>query len=172
MSEYPLFREKLFRQDQINRKYMKTEDAHPQTRTFAGGLKFIRSNHREDRWMLQIEAFDPHEPFFSPEAYKRLSPHAYDGKLFDWPNYDRVRESPAEVEHGRMEYTALLSMCDASLDKIMDAMHYDIRSDPEQAFPLQDREAEQCMKDRLHALLAHHDAPEEQYERLGLNHRT
>ena len=130
VGQFPPYREKLFRQDVINRKYMNTEALHPQTRTIAKGLEFLKTNHREDRWLLQIECFDPHEPFFSPDSYKKLYPHSYQGKLFDWPNYGRVTETPEEVEHCRMEYAALLSMCDASLGKVLDAMDaYDLWKD-------------------------------------------
>ncbi|TBL79507.1 sulfatase [Paenibacillus thalictri] len=110
----------LFRQDWINRTYMQGEAGHPQTQTFAQGLEFIHTNAVEDNWLLQIEAFDPHEPFFSPQTYKDLYPHEYAGKHFDWPAYKRVTETPEEAEHCRYEYKALLSMCDASLGRLLD----------------------------------------------------
>lgn len=119
---YEGYRGQLFRQDWINRQYMNTEESHPQSLTFERGLDFIRTNHGEDRWLLQIEAFDPHEPFFAPQAYRDLYPHDYDGRPFDWPNYARVQETRQEAEHCRSEYSALLSMCDASLGKVLDAM--------------------------------------------------
>ncbi|MET4003380.1 MULTISPECIES: sulfatase [Arthrobacter] len=112
----------LRRQDHINRGYMEEEKDHPQTGTFDAGLHFIESNHGEDNWMVQIETFDPHEPFFSYEQYKQLYPHDYDGPEFDWPDYKQVTESPQELEHLRYEYAALLSMCDASLGRVLDAM--------------------------------------------------
>ncbi|WP_248926204.1 sulfatase [Paenibacillus hamazuiensis] len=116
------YRAKLFRQDWINRKYMAEEELHPQAETFARGIEFIRMNGKEDRWLLQIEAFDPHEPFFSPQRYKELYPHEYAGKHFDWPLYQRVQETRDEVEHCRYEYAALLSMCDAYLGRVLDVM--------------------------------------------------
>ncbi|MDR6879455.1 sulfatase [Bacillus sp. 3255] len=116
------YRSQLFRQDWINRKYMKEESLHPQSETFARGIEYIRANHTADRWVLQIEAFDPHEPFFSPERYKDLYPHDYSGKHFDWPGYQPVQEAREEVEHCKYEYAALLSMCDAYLGKVLDIM--------------------------------------------------
>jgi arylsulfatase A-like enzyme len=50
----------MWRQDWINRGYMKREDDQPQALTFAKGLDFIRTNHNQDNWFLQIETFDPH----------------------------------------------------------------------------------------------------------------
>ncbi|MDX8045398.1 sulfatase [Gracilibacillus sp. S3-1-1] len=112
----------LFEQDQINREYYKEENAHPQSLTFKNGLEFIEKNHNENDWFLQLETFDPHEPFVSYEEYKDLYPHDYEGKHFDWPPYYFVQESEEVVEHGKMEYAALLSMCDRNLGKVLDMM--------------------------------------------------
>ena len=114
------YRGMLYRQDCVNRSYLADERDHPQTRTFDAGLEFIRTNLREDRWMVQIEAFDPHEPFFSYERYKALYPHAYAGPQFDWPDYAPVTETEEQVRHARYEYAALLSMCDANLGRVLD----------------------------------------------------
>ncbi len=114
------YRSKLFRQDTINRRYMPEESQHPQTRTVDAGLEFIDTNAGNDGWLLQIECFDPHEPFFSYEKYKKLYPHKYDGPKFDWPDYAPVGQTPEEIAHARYEYAALLSMCDASLGRVLD----------------------------------------------------
>lgn len=113
---------RISRQDWINRMYIKDEDQFPQAQTFTRGIEFIRANHIEDNWFLQLETFDPHEPFFAPEKYRALYPHDYSGKHFDWPPYARVNETPEEVEHVRLEYAALLSMCDEYLGKVLDLM--------------------------------------------------
>ena len=64
-SDYPNARNR--RQDQINRTYLTDEADHPQTRVFDAGLEFVRTNVDRDRWFVQIETFDPHEPFFTYE---------------------------------------------------------------------------------------------------------
>lgn len=112
----------LKRQDQINRQYMPTEKEHSQTQMFDQGLHFIQTNYEKDNWFLQIETFDPHEPFFVHELYKNLYPHEYDGPDFDWPPYARVSESSEMVEHARKTYAALVSMCDRSLGRVMAEM--------------------------------------------------
>lgn len=111
-----------WRQDWINRAFMRREEDQPQPRTFANGLDFIRRNHQEDNWFLQIETFDPHEPFFTQQQYKDLYPHEYHGRHFDWPPYRQVQETPEEVAHLRYEYAALVSMCDTYLGKVLDLM--------------------------------------------------
>ncbi|CAN7744449.1 sulfatase [Paenibacillus sp. LjRoot56] len=112
------------RQDQINREYIARdkEEEFPQAQTFTRGMEFIRKNAEEDRWFLQIETFDPHEPFYAPQKYRDLYPHVYSGGTLDWPLYGPVRETPEEITHLRFEYAALLSMCDAYLGKVLDLM--------------------------------------------------
>lgn len=110
------------RQDWINRRYIREEAEFPQARTFANGLEFIRNNHQEDRWFLQIETFDPHEPFHTPERYKELYPHVYNGAHFDWPPYAQAEETDDQIRHIRCEYAALVSMCDTYLGKVLDLM--------------------------------------------------
>lgn len=123
-------RKGLYEQDVVNRSYIRSEDDFPQARTFEAGLEFIRTNHRADRWFLQIEAFDPHEPFFSARRYQNLYPHNYEGPPFDWPDYAKVAETPEQVKHCRLEYAALLSMCDHSLGRVLDLFdEYDLWKD-------------------------------------------
>ncbi|SNB86577.1 Arylsulfatase A [Streptomyces sp. PgraA7] len=115
-------RNDLWRQDWVNRQYLDTEAKQPQTLTFDAGLEFLRTNHAEDDWFVQIETFDPHEPFFTQDHYKDLYPHDYEGPHFDWPDYNKVTETDEQVRHARYEYAALLSMCDHSLGRVLDAM--------------------------------------------------
>ncbi|HUS58105.1 MAG TPA: sulfatase [Planctomycetota bacterium] len=110
------------RHDWVNRKYMANEEDHCQARTFAKGLEFMRTNGNCDNWFLQIETFDPHEPYFSYKKYHDLYPHSYNGPHWDWPDYRRVIEKPEEVEHLRCMNAALVSMCDNYLGKVIDLM--------------------------------------------------
>lgn len=112
----------MWRQDWVNRRYLQDEALQPQAQTFAMGLEFIRTNAREDDWFLQIETFDPHEPYFTQQHYKDLYPHDYTGPHFDWPPYRAVQETPEQVAHVRYENAALISMCDAYLGQVLDAM--------------------------------------------------
>lgn len=111
-----------WRQDWINRKYIQEEKDFPQAVTFEQGMEFIRTNINEDRWFLQLETFDPHEPFRAAEQYKKLYEHEYNGPHFDWPDYKPVDETSEQIEHIKLENAALISMCDAHLGKILDLM--------------------------------------------------
>lgn len=108
-------------QDECNRQYTK-EDKHPLNALFDLGMEFLNANKNEDNWFLQIESFDPHEPFFVPEEYDMKYPHAYSGPRFDWPDYGPVKEPEDAVGHCRLKYAALLSMCDEKLGQVMDFM--------------------------------------------------
>ena len=64
----------LWRQDLVNRQYLAEEADHPQTLTVNAGIEFIDTNRAEDNWFVQIECFDPHEPFFSYRDHQRHMP--------------------------------------------------------------------------------------------------
>ena len=112
----------LWRQDWVNRPHISGLENHPQKKTLDLGLQFIDENKDSDNWMLQIETFDPHEPFFAPDEFRNLYADDYKGPHFDWPNYKPVTETAEQVRHVRKEYCALLTMCDYSLGRLLDKM--------------------------------------------------
>lgn len=111
--------------DQVNRRHQNTEEKTAQARTFACGLEFIDTNHEADNWFLQIECFDPHEPFFCDEKYRKHFDgplHGEDALGADWPPYMPVNEGEDVVRTVRNHYAALLEKCDANLGKVLDKM--------------------------------------------------
>lgn len=110
----------MHKQDNINREHMVSSDLQPQHKTFSLGLEFIERNVESDNWYLQIETFDPHEPFFTQEEFQDLYPHEYDGPAFDWPPYREVREDDLTVAHIRYMYAALVTYCDQQLGRVLD----------------------------------------------------
>ena len=98
--------------------------------TFDRGLEFIETNQGYDNWFLQIESFDPHEPFYSFEEYlKQYEKPALDRDL-DWPPYDRVHQTEEEIAYIRAKYMAMISMCDENLGRVLDMMdRYDLWKD-------------------------------------------
>lgn len=109
----------LQRHDAVNRKFENEEEDLPLARTIQKGLEFIELNHAEDNWFLQIECFDPHEPFFASDDYKELYPDDYQGPTLDWPPYHHVTEDAVTSNHLKNQYAALLSMCDSYLGKVL-----------------------------------------------------
>jgi arylsulfatase A-like enzyme len=116
-------RELLLRQDEINRSYMPSEPEHSQTLTVDAGLHFVETNADADRWLLQLELFDPHEPFFiNNDEYLKKYGHDAEAPPFDWPPYMKHVESQERSDDARRHYAALVSMCDHSLGRVLDAM--------------------------------------------------
>lgn len=69
---------------------------------------------------MQLECFDPHEPFHAPQRFKDLYKTSYDGPILDWPIYDRVTETPEEVAEMRANYAALVTMTDEYFGTLLD----------------------------------------------------
>ena len=127
---HPFSHHDLRHQDQVNRPFMNSEENHPQTLTFDLGIRFLEDNHETDGWMLQIEAFDPHEPFFVPEGYEAPGAELPPAAVSDWPYYRPVTETAEEIAGVRKHYAALLSMCDRSLGRVLDVFdRYDLWQD-------------------------------------------
>jgi arylsulfatase A-like enzyme len=111
--------------DRVNRTQMQREQDMPIGQTFANGLDFIRRHADQDDWLVQIETFDPHEPFFTLPEHKAVYADFYERSrdlIFDWPGYERVKESPEEVELMRHNYAALLTLCDRQVGRVIDLM--------------------------------------------------
>ena len=119
----------LWRYDWVNRQYIREEKDFPQTQCFDRGCEFIEKNKDADNWLLQLETFDPHEPFYAPQKYLDLYPEDYKGPHFDWPR-GRVEEDEEAIRHCRRQYQALVSMCDHNLGRVLDLMdRYDMWKD-------------------------------------------
>jgi arylsulfatase A-like enzyme len=114
----------------INREFAKTEDDFCTPRTFAAGFEFLDQNRHADNWLLQLEMFDPHEPFHAPQRFRDLFPSGYEGPVLEWPRYQRVEESEGEIKELRSNYAALVAMCDEYFGRLLDYMDkYDMWSD-------------------------------------------
>jgi len=111
-----------FIQNWVNRKYQSKESDTSMAKVFNAGLDFIDNNIDKDNWVLQIESFDPHEPFVVPQKYKDLYEDKYNGDFFDWPSYQPVTENKDEIKHALINYYALITMCDEYLGKVLSKM--------------------------------------------------
>lgn len=110
----------MIRSHIVNRKHFREKGDYPLEKCFQSGLEFLRKNHDQDNWFLQLECFDPHEPFIVPEEFRDLYPDDYDGPDFSWPDYEKVIETPEQIRHARNLYAALVTHCDQNLGKILD----------------------------------------------------
>lgn len=107
----------------ISRDFLTEEADFPTAKCFAAAFDFLESNENADDWFLQLECFDPHEPFVAPERFKEAYDAGYNGKILDWPIYEKVTQSPQEIAEIRGNYAALVAMCDEYFGKLLD--HFD-----------------------------------------------
>ena len=106
--------------DKINRLYIRDEPEFTCPQVFGMADEFLDTNGRADNWFLQVESFDPHEPFFAPPRFREGFPTNYSGPTLDWPMYARVTESGDEIAEVRANYAALVAMCDHYLGTLLD----------------------------------------------------
>lgn len=111
------------RQYQCNRQYFKTDADYPTPQTFAAAAQWLRDNEGADGFFLQVEVFDPHEPFDAADEFKALYPDSFD-KVYEWPRYAEMGkdETPEAIEHLRNLYMATLTMADKWLGVLLDEM--------------------------------------------------
>ena len=104
----------------INRSYIADEAEYCGPQVFGLAQEFLKQNYKDDNWLLQLECFDPHEPFHAPPRFREMYPTDYDGPILDWPVYKRVTETPEEIAEIRANYAALTTMCDEYFGKLLD----------------------------------------------------
>tara|TARA_R110002124_G_scaffold49691_11_gene145494 strand:- start:11557 stop:13044 length:1488 start_codon:yes stop_codon:yes gene_type:complete len=104
----------------MNRTQIHETPDFPTVRTFDAGLAFLEAHARHDNWFLQLEVFDPHEPFHAPPEFRAGFPTAGE-KVRDWPRYRR--DEPGDDTSDLVaSQAALVAMCDAQLGRLLDAM--------------------------------------------------
>jgi len=104
----------------VNREYLEARGDFPLAQCFASGNAFLDDHHAAADWLLHLECFDPHEPFFAPERFLRDHPEALGGKIFDWPSYGRSDVDAGLLKHLRGNYHALVGACDHYLGTLLD----------------------------------------------------
>jgi len=106
----------------VNRDTMPDEADFPVAKCFAAGAEFMRANRDADDWFLHLEAFDPHEPFHAPARFKDAFQSGFNGKVLDWPVYEKVTNSADEIAEIRANYAALVAMCDHYFGTLLDTL--------------------------------------------------
>lgn len=105
----------------VNREYLESRGDFPLAQCFDSANEFLSAHCRDDRWLLHLECFDPHEPFFAPERFLQDHPDALGGKIFDWPSYGRSDDvEPELMKKLRGNYHALVSACDHYVGTLLD----------------------------------------------------
>lgn len=107
-------------QHQVNREFIREEKDFPGPQCFERAFEFLDRNRTADNWMLHLECFDPHEPFFTPARFREELKTNYSGPILDWPKYAPVAEHPEEIAEIRANYAALVAMCDEYFGRLLD----------------------------------------------------
>ena len=110
------YKHKSRQQDLVNQKYITSEDDFPLVRTIKKGIEFIEANNEADDWFLQIECFDPHEPFHVSDEF--LNQLKESGPFHGWPPYgvDNLEQSMSQSI--KNYYEALILMIDKYVGKL------------------------------------------------------
>ncbi len=119
----PEYMRKLTQQNWNNRTRQQKEEEFSGPQTAQAAIKWLEANKRADNWFLQVEIFDPHEPYYCTPKYRQMYGDTWDGPLLDWLPYGgEASESPQAIEHVRKCYAALLTMTDYWVGKIFEKM--------------------------------------------------
>lgn len=106
------------------------EDFFP-AKVFTATAGWLRDHSGNEPFYLQIESFDPHEPFHVPEPYASMYGDASGYDRFSvWPPYqnpERLREflaqaSPEEMDFIRAQYAGKLTMTDRWFGDLIKAL--------------------------------------------------
>lgn len=102
----------VFPQYELNKTRFIKETDFPTPKTFQSACKWVDDNKNEDNFFLQVEVFDPHEPFDAAQPYLDMYPDAYHGPYFNCSTYEKVTEPAEAIVHLQKRYAACISMAD------------------------------------------------------------
>ncbi len=93
-------------------------------RTFSTAIDWLENNRHQDRFFLSIDTWDPHEAFDAPEHYvDRYEDVDPDTEHIFSPVYGRPDHlSEAEHERVKAHYKGKVSMVDAMMGQLLDAI--------------------------------------------------
>jgi arylsulfatase A-like enzyme len=89
-----------------------TEEDYFPARVFAEASAWLEQNQDADRLFLTVECFDPHEPWFVPEHYRRLYIPGGEPYVPKAPYGEVDHVDPRLLSGFRGSYAGLVTMCD------------------------------------------------------------
>ena len=115
----------------VSRTWFRDEADFPGPKTMVAAAAWIEQElaadrDADERFLLVVDEFDPHEPFDTPARWAERYDTDWDGPRLIWPPYARNAEqaglSEREGRHVRAQYGAKLSMIDHWLGRILDVV--------------------------------------------------
>ena len=104
----------------VNREFIREEADFPCVKCFDAAFEYLDLNRTAQDWFLQLECFDPHEPFHAPKRFRDAYTTDYQGPVLDWPRYGRVEQDRLAVKEIQANYAALVAMCDHYFGRLLD----------------------------------------------------
>ncbi|MHC4479452.1 MAG: sulfatase [Planctomycetota bacterium] len=99
-----------------------TEEDYFNARVFIEAVRWLEQNRDADHFFLTVESFDPHEPWFVPEHYRRLYDDS-DGPQQVLSGYADVSDLPPELlRRTQANYSGLVTMCDRWFGYLREAL--------------------------------------------------
>ncbi|HSZ36123.1 MAG TPA: sulfatase-like hydrolase/transferase, partial [Acidimicrobiales bacterium] len=115
-----------------SRTFFRAEEDYPGPRTMHTAAEWLRRGAPSQGpagapFLLFVDEFDPHEPFDTPDPWAGRYDPDWEGELLIWPPYDvgaveKGRLSEREGRHIRANYGSKLSMIDAWVGGVFDAL--------------------------------------------------
>lgn len=109
-------------QNALNRFAQRNEEEFSGPRCVEHCVRWLDDNRASDDWFVQLELFDPHEPFYCVPKYLEMYGDTWKGPTYDWPDYGVCKDDPAAIDHVRRCYAALLTMTDHWLGRLWDSL--------------------------------------------------
>lgn len=113
------------------RSWFREELDFPGPRTMRTAADWLRrqagGEADDDRFLLFVDEFDPHEPFDTPAPWANRYDPGWDGPLLIWPPYakrtvERGILTEREARHVRANYGSKLSMIDHWFGELLEAL--------------------------------------------------
>ncbi len=105
-----------------NASTFKTVEDYPTMKTFNGAIEYIKNHANDQSFFLQVEGFDPHEPFFAPQEYLDMYELNEINEHYISPKYGQLIDNKQQLEHIRKRYQANLSFADYAVGKLINAL--------------------------------------------------
>ncbi|MFV0379570.1 MAG: sulfatase [Anaerorhabdus sp.] len=109
------------KQFEINLNSFKSKEDYPTVKTFLSAADFMEKNIDREDFFLQIEGFDPHEPFATPKEFLDLYGISEDDlkEYYNSPKYGECTDTEEELEFIRNKYLANVSFADYAVGIIL-----------------------------------------------------
>ena len=108
----------------LNQSRRRFESDYLVARTMQEAVHWLERNYAQDRFLLWIDSWDPHEPWDPPRYYVEQYDPGYEGDEVIYPCYGFWKDFMSEAEHNHVKamYAAEVSMVDRWFGHFLDTV--------------------------------------------------